>query len=78
MYYNEFHQESPPCGQCRPEINERNIQAWQIYQMANMEHQGPSASVVIELSRAAGLSDPVEILVKVQEIMAMVSSLKEF
>jgi len=45
--------------------------------MAGMDPEKVSAGVILEISRAVGVHDPVEILIKVQEITAMIRSLKE-
>jgi hypothetical protein len=76
--YKEIHPDrSPPCGQCRPRIDERNWEAWEIYQFASMGPWGISMGEALELATKMGVEDPLETCIKVAEIIIAVAKKKQ-
>ncbi len=77
MAYAQIHPDiPPPCEQCRPALNENNWEAWEIYQFASMGPWGTSMSETLQLAKEMSSGDPVEICLKVAEIIIAMAKAK--
>lgn len=55
----------PPCEGCRPNIDVRNIETWEVYQLACISEMGISPEGVIATAKTLEVEDIQEVLYKV-------------
>ena len=61
---------TPPCEQCFPGVDEKNTTAWEVYQVASLSGQGPTASDVLLVCDTFGVKEKDEILLKIRLLVS--------
>ncbi len=62
---------------CFPGVNESNLEAWQVYQMASLDSMGITPQGVIAVAKTIGAGDPAEILLKVSTLVGEIRELRK-
>lgn len=65
----------PPCEQCRPKINENNIDAWEVFNLASGDPRGINPQGIIAVAQVSQVYDPYETLLKVTELTDEIRSM---
>ncbi len=62
---------------CFPGINESNLEAWQVYEIACLDSMGITPQGVIAIARAIEVKDISEVLLKVSVLTGEIRELKK-
>lgn len=67
---------TPPCEQCWPGIDERNVNAWDVYQMANLGSMGMTPMDVLSVCDVFEIKEKDEVLFKIRLLVGYLSELE--
>ena len=73
----EIHGTDPPCGQCRPQIHENNMETWNVVNTFGIESSGNILYSILEISRLMPVHDVAEVFLKASELISSIRSYKE-